>query len=40
MEIFKEYGARIADEKFNGKEPRSFFKIIQDFNNIVEVFDK
>ena len=40
MEIFKEYGARIAGEKFNGKEPRSFFEIIQDFNNIVEVFDK
>ena len=40
LEIFKEYGARIAGEKFNGEEPRSFFEIIQDFNNIVEDFDK
>ena len=30
----------MAGEKFKDKEPRSFFEIIQDFNSIVEVFDK
>ena len=25
LEIFKEFGARIVGDKFNGKDPRSYF---------------
>ena len=39
LEIFKEYGARLAGEKYNGKEPRTFFELMQDFNWIVDTFD-
>ena len=39
LEIFKEYGARIAGEKYKGKEPRAFFELMQDFNRIVQTFD-
>ena len=40
LEIFREYGARIAGEKYNGKQPRSFFELMQEFNRIVQTFDK
>ena len=40
LEIFKEYGARLADEKYDGKEPRTFFELMQDFNRIVQTFDE
>ena len=39
LKIFEEYGAKQAGEKFKGKDPRSFFEIIQDFNKIVENYD-
>ena len=39
LEIFREYGARIAKEEYNGKQPRAFFDLMQDFNRIVESFD-
>ena len=39
LEIFKEYGARLAGEKYNGKEPRTFFEMMQDFNEIAQTFD-
>ena len=39
LEIFKEYGARIAGEKYNGNEPRTFFEMMQDFNEIAQTFD-
>ena len=39
LEIFKEYGARLAGEKHNGNEPRTFFEMMQDFNKIVQTFD-
>ena len=40
LEIFKEYGARLAKEQYNGKEPRAFIELMQDFNRIVQTFDK
>ena len=40
LEIFKEYAAKTVGETFNGKDPRSYFQIIQDFNKIVEDLDK
>ena len=39
LEIFKEFGARAIGDKFNGKDPRSYFNIIQDYNKIVEDLD-
>ena len=40
LEIFKEYGARIAEEKYKGEDPRTFFELMQDFNKIVQTFDE
>ena len=40
LEIFKEYGARIAGEEYKGKKPRTFFELMQEFNKIVQTFDK
>ena len=41
LEIFKEFGAKqTAGELYNGKDPRSYFQIIQDFNKIIEDLDK
>ena len=40
LEIFKEYGARITGEKYKSNDPRTFFELMQDFNRIVQTFDK
>ena len=40
LRLFQEYAARMAGEEFEGKDPRPYFEIIQDFNEIVEVYDK
>ena len=40
LRIFKEFGAKSAGELFNGKDPRPYFEMIQDYNEIVEDLDK
>ena len=40
LKIFMEYGAKAAGELFDGKDPRSYFQIVQDFSKIVEDLDK
>ena len=32
LQIFKEFGAKVVGELFQGEEPRSFFSMIQDYN--------
>ena len=32
LRLFKEFGAKSVGEKFEGKEPRSCFTMMQDFN--------
>ena len=40
LRLFKEFGAKSVGEKFEGNEPRSFFTMMQDFNQITEDIDK
>ena len=40
LRLFKEYGAKSIGENFEGNEPRSFFTMMQDFNQITEDMDK
>ena len=40
LNIFKEFSARLSDEEFNGREPRSFFDMIHDYLDIVEGLDE
>lgn len=35
LNIFREFGAKSAEELYNEKEPRSYFCMIQDYNQIV-----
>ena len=38
--IFKEFGAKSTGELYNGRVPRSFFTMIQDYNQMVKYLDK
>ena len=40
LEIFKEFGAKAEQKLFNNKEPRTYFTIIQDYNEIVKDLDE
>ena len=40
LEIFKEFAAKSNGELFNGLIPRSYFSMIQDYNQLVEDLDK
>ena len=40
LKIFKEFGAKSSGEQFNDEVPRSYFSMIQDYNEIVEDLDK
>ena len=38
--IFKEFGAKSANELYNRRVPRSYFTMIQDYNQMVKYLDK
>ena len=40
LQIFREFGAKVVGELFNGKVPRPYFQMIQDYNQIVKDLDK
>ena len=40
LQIFKEFGAKIMNEKLNGQAPRPYFSMITDFNKMIEDLDK
>ena len=40
VELFKEFAAKSEGEKFNGKEPRSYFHMLKEYEQIVSYLDK
>ena len=40
MKLFKEFSARTEGEKFHGADPRPYFSMLKEYENIVGYLDK
>ena len=40
LQIFREFGAKIMNQEFNGQAPRPYFSMITDYNKMIEDLDK